>query len=46
MSNKSVEVDKNVEDGAGEDNVLSTNERIMQNILSKEEKQSAKAQAE
>lgn len=33
MSNTSVEVNKNVEDGPGEDNVLSTNEKIMQNIL-------------
>ena len=46
MSNRSVEVDKNVEDGAGEDNVLSTNERIMQNILSREERKSAKEEAE
>lgn len=37
MSNTSVEVNKNVEDGAGEDNVLSTNERIMQNILTRDE---------
>jgi hypothetical protein len=40
MSNRSVEVDKNVEDGAGEDNVETTNERILQNILSREEKKS------
>ena len=46
MSNRSVEVDKNVEDGAGEDNVESTNEKIMQNILAKEERKSALVQAQ
>tara|TARA_B110000285_G_scaffold226906_1_gene287361 strand:+ start:953 stop:1075 length:123 start_codon:yes stop_codon:yes gene_type:complete len=40
MSNRSVEVDKNVEDGAGEDNVMTTNEKILQNIFSREERKS------
>tara|TARA_B110000285_G_C14996145_1_gene548896 strand:+ start:820 stop:942 length:123 start_codon:yes stop_codon:yes gene_type:complete len=40
MSNNEVEVGKNVEDGAGEDMVETTNEKILHNILSREERKS------